>query len=178
MKKFSAIFGLLSIIFVTMAISQVSGLSGAITPPKIDIMVNASKGLPQDINSIIYVKNPNSFPAKVEILTTGDLNNSEKVEVKLMKNNFTLKPGETTGVNITFTVKEKDNYEGDIVTKISPLDYGNEKEGVNLKASVVLPTKVAIMVVGSEIHTKELVVTAVLILSILGLGAMLIRRHL
>ncbi len=177
MKKFSAIFGLLSIIFIIISISQVSGLSGAITPPKIDIMVNASKGLPQDISGIIYVKNPNSFPVKVEILTTGDLNNSEKVEVKIMKNNFTLKPGETVGVNITFTVKGKDNYKGDILTKISPLDYGKDKEGVNLKASVVLPTKVAIMVVGKESYTKELVVTAVLIISILGLGAMLIRKH-
>ncbi|AIJ06093.1 hypothetical protein JH146_1251 [Methanocaldococcus bathoardescens] len=178
MKNFSVISGLLAIIFITLAISQVNGLSGAITPPKIDIMANASNGFPQDVNSIIYIKNPNDFPVRVEILTTGDLNNSEKVEVKINENNFTLKPGRTVRVNITFTVKENDKYEGNILTKISPLDYGDNKEGVSLKASVVLPTKVAIMVVDSENYIKKMAITAVLIMSMLGMGIMLIRKYI
>ncbi|NPA62477.1 MAG: hypothetical protein GXN95_02865 [Methanococci archaeon] len=174
MKKLTLFVGLIFALSI-LIIPQVSGLSGAISPPKIDIMVNSSNGLPQDVNSVIYIKNPNNFPVRVELTPTGDLNNTKKIEIIISKNNFTLKPGETVRDNLTFIIKESGKYKGTILTKISPLTYDNNQT-VLLKASVVLPTEVMIMAVDSSLPTNEIIIAIFLIISIIGLSAVLIRK--
>ena len=159
-------------------IAGVSAFGGAISPPKLDIQINASHGLPQETHSTIVVKNPNEFPVNINITATGDLNTS-KIDVKFSKNNFMLKPGETEMVNISFNVKEHRTYRGDILTRFELIDYvENRSNGANIRPYIILPTKVTIMVVGEKPLLSNTAIIIIVALCIIAAVLLLIRKHL
>jgi LEA14-like dessication related protein len=159
-------------------IAGVSAFGGAIAPPKLDIQINASHGLPQEAHSTIVVKNPNEFPVNINITTTGDLNTS-KIDVKFSKNNFTLKPGETEMVDISFNVKEHRTYRGDILTRFELMDYAeNRSNGANIEPFVVMPTKVIIMVIGEKPLLSDTAILIIIALSIIAMASLLIRKYI
>jgi hypothetical protein len=176
MKKL--IMLIITISTLAIMIAGVSAFGGAITPPKLDIQVNASHGLPQETYSKIVVKNPNAFPVNINLILTEDLNTS-KIDVKFDKNNFTLEPGKTEIVNISFNVKEHRSYRGDILTRFELMDYDkNGSNGANIKPYIIMPTKVTIMVVGEKPLLSNTAIIIIVALCIIAAVLLLIRKHL
>jgi len=134
------------IIAIGLVLTQpVLGFTAAITPPKVDILVNASKGLPQNPSTAIIVSNLNDFPVKIKMRTTGDL--GTKIKVTFSKNNFTMPPKSEERVKVTFKVDKVGNYTGKIVTEFTMANY-TVLGGASMVPVLAQITEVNIKVVG------------------------------
>lgn len=142
--KLVSALGLL-LIFILLS-ANVQGFGGAISPPKIYVKVNASKGLPQDASAVIRIRNTNDFPVKIQLIPRGDIA-GKYVEVSFSKNNFTLPPHTDDQVKVNFKVKRLGTYNGTIITRFSLLGNGSSS-GATMKPSIALSSDVRIDVVG------------------------------
>jgi len=141
-----ATLGLLLFALISLPVI-VQGFGGAITPPKIYIEVNASKGLPQEASAVIRIKNTNDFPVMIQLIPEGEIVESKDVEIMFSKNNFTMQPHADDRINVTFKVKKVGTYNGTIITKFNLL--GNESAtGATMKPSIALSSDVMVKVTG------------------------------